>query len=45
MKKQFTVSVTVDAYSQTDAQAKVDLLLGLGLFSKTLMSITSQAPL
>lgn len=34
MKKQFTVPVTVDAYSQEDAQAKVDLLLGLGAFMK-----------
>jgi len=34
MKKQFTVPVTVDAYSQADAQAKVDLLLGLGAFMK-----------
>lgn len=34
MKKQFTVPVTVDAYSQEDTQAKVDLLLGLGAFMK-----------
>jgi uncharacterized membrane-anchored protein YitT (DUF2179 family) len=34
MKKQFIVPVTVDAYSQEDAQAKVDLLLGLGAFMK-----------
>jgi hypothetical protein len=34
MKKQFTVSVKVEAYSQADAQAKVDLLLQMGAFMK-----------
>lgn len=34
MKKQFTVSVNVEAYSQADAQAKVDLLLQMGAFMK-----------
>ncbi|WP_132051849.1 hypothetical protein [Pseudocnuella soli] len=34
MKKQFTVSVKVAAYSQADAQAKVDLLLQMGAFIK-----------
>ena len=32
MKKQFTIPVTIEAYSERDAQAKVDLLLGLGAF-------------
>ncbi len=34
MKKQFTVPVTVTAYSQEDAEAKVELLLQLGAFLK-----------
>lgn len=34
MKKPFTVSVKVEAYSQAEAQAKVDLLLQMGAFLK-----------
>lgn len=34
MKKQFTVPVSVEAYSQADAQAKMDLLLQFGAFIK-----------
>jgi hypothetical protein len=34
MKKLFTISVNIMAYSQQDAQAKIDFLLQLGSFMK-----------